>query len=93
IHQQLLEALKREGLQVIEAVGARFDPHLHEAVEMIHAEGAASGHILEEMQRGYLFNGKLMRPALVKVASGRAPHPGAPPGRSSVGGAEGGTKA
>jgi molecular chaperone GrpE len=93
IHQQLVDALKREGLQPIEAIGTHFDPHLHEAVEVLNVEGFESGCVLEEMQKGYLFNGKLMRPALVKVASGRAPHPGTGPGRPGIGGTEGGTEA
>jgi len=52
IHQQLVEALGREGLAPIVAVGAAFDPARHEAVEMVAAPGRPAGTILEEMQRG-----------------------------------------
>ena len=70
IHQQLLEAMGREGLQLIEAVGTPFDPSRHEAVEMVAAPGCQPGIVLEEMQRGYLLKDRLVRPALVRVAAG-----------------------
>ncbi|MFQ5878216.1 MAG: nucleotide exchange factor GrpE [Acidobacteriota bacterium] len=73
IYQQLMEVLRKEGLLPVETVGARFDPRLHEAVEVVDVEGSEQDTILEEMQRGYTFNDRLLRPALVKVASGRAP--------------------
>jgi molecular chaperone GrpE len=70
--QQMLEVLKKEGLEPIAARGRRFDPRLHEAVEMVAAEGTEEGMVLEEMQRGYLFRDRLVRPALVRV-SGAGP--------------------
>jgi molecular chaperone GrpE len=73
VHQQFLVALTQMGLVAIEALGARFDPCLHEAVEMQDAEGFEKGVILEEIQKGYLLHDRLLRPALVKVASGERP--------------------
>jgi molecular chaperone GrpE len=70
VHQQLLDILKREGLAPIETAGAAFDPHRHEAVEVVRDSGREAGAILEEMQKGYLFRDRLIRPALVRVAGG-----------------------
>ena len=71
VHQQFLDLLKKEGVQPIEALGAHFDPRLHEAVEVLDVPGFEADMILEEMQKGYTFNDRLLRPALVKVSSGR----------------------
>ena len=79
IHQQLLDALKKEGLQPIESLGAAFDPQFHEAVEVLDVDGFEQGVILEEMQKGFTFNGRLLRPALVKVASGKGSRTGGSP--------------
>ncbi len=72
VHQQFLDLLKREGVQPIEALGAHFDPRLHEAVEVLDVPGFEADMVLEEMQKGYTFNDRLLRPALVKVSSGRS---------------------
>jgi len=71
VHQQFLDLLKKEGVVPIDALGARFDPRLHEAVEVLDVPGFESDVILEEMQKGYAYNDRLLRPALVKVASGK----------------------
>ncbi len=71
VHQQFLDLLKKEGVQPIEALGAQFDPRLHEAVEVLDVPGFEADMILEEMQKGYTFNDRLLRPALVRVSSGR----------------------
>jgi molecular chaperone GrpE len=68
IYQRLLEALKRHGLEPVPSEGQRFDPHLHHAVETAPAEGVEDQTILEEKCRGYNFRGRLLRPAMVKVA-------------------------
>jgi len=75
VHQQFLDLLKKEGVQPIEALGAHFDPRLHEAVEVLDVPGFEADMILEEMQKGYTFNDRLLRPALVKVSSGRGKAP------------------
>jgi molecular chaperone GrpE len=77
IRQQMLEVLGKEGLAPIEAVGARFDPHHHEAVEVRDADGCEEGIVLEEVQKGFTFKDMLIRPALVKVSSGRGGATGA----------------
>ena len=68
IHQRLYESLKKLGLQPLESVGQPFDPHVHHAVEMVETDAAADHTILDEYQRGYNFKGRLLRPAMVKVA-------------------------
>jgi Molecular chaperone GrpE (heat shock protein) len=67
IHQRLYEAMKKLGLEPIVSVGQTFDPHVHHAVEKVESEEAADT-VLEEYQRGYNFKGRLLRPAMVKVA-------------------------
>ena len=66
--RQMMEVLARQGLEEIPALGERFDPHLHEAVEARVVEGLEEGMILEELRRGYRFQGQLLRPALVRVS-------------------------
>jgi len=69
IHQQLLRLLEREGVRRIPTVGEPFDPHRHEAVAQVEtAAHAADGTIVEEIHVGYTMHGKVLRPAMVKVA-------------------------
>jgi molecular chaperone GrpE len=68
IRQRLFEALKKLGLEPIVAQGEPFDPHIHHAVEMVETEDVADHTVLGEFQRGYNFKGRLLRPAMVKVA-------------------------
>jgi len=69
IYRQLLGLLEKEGVQRIPTVGERFDPHRHEAAELVEAQdGRADGTIVEEVQVGYTIHGKVLRPAIVKVA-------------------------
>jgi molecular chaperone GrpE len=68
IYKQLLDALQKLGLRAIPAKGEIFDPHLHEAIEMVDTTAAADHQILEELQRGYKLKDRLLRPAMVKVA-------------------------
>jgi molecular chaperone GrpE len=68
IYQRLFDALKKLGLEPIGTEGQQFDPNLHQAVERVETEEAADQTILGEYQRGYNFKGKLLRPAMVKVA-------------------------
>jgi molecular chaperone GrpE len=69
IYQRLIETLKRIGLEPIEStIGNEFDPNLHQAVVRYETEEAPDNSILEEFQRGYNFKGKLLRPAMVRVA-------------------------
>jgi molecular chaperone GrpE len=68
IYQRLYESLKKLGLEPIDSTGQVFDPNLHHAVEKVETGEAADQTILEEYQRGYNFKGRLLRPAMVKVA-------------------------
>jgi len=68
IYKQLLDALSKLGLRPIPAKGELFDPHLHEAIEMVETTEAKDHQILEELQRGYKLKDRLLRPAMVRVA-------------------------
>jgi len=68
IYQRLMEAVKKLGLEPLEAVGAKFDPNLHHAVDRIQSVEAEEDTIVEELQRGYNYRGRLLRPAMVRVA-------------------------
>lgn len=81
VHRQLLDELTREGLRPIEAVGGAFDPLVHEAVEAVEATDVPENTVIEELQRGYWFHDRVIRPALVRVAVAPA-GPGGPPDAS-----------
>jgi molecular chaperone GrpE len=68
IYQRMAETLKKMGLEPIETAGSQFDPNLHQAVERVQTEEAEDQAVLGEFQRGYNFKGKLLRPAMVRVA-------------------------
>jgi molecular chaperone GrpE len=68
IYKQLQDALLKLGLRAIPATGEPFDPHLHEAIEMVETTDAPDHQILEELQRGYKLKDRLLRPSMVKVA-------------------------
>lgn len=68
IYRELLEVLGRAGLTVLETVGKKFDPHLHQAVETVESDEHPDHEIIEELQRGYKLKQRLLRPAIVKVA-------------------------
>lgn len=68
IRQRLFDALKKLGLEPIVSQGQPFDPHIHHAVEMVETEEVPDHTVLSEFQRGYNFKGRLLRPAMVKVA-------------------------
>jgi molecular chaperone GrpE len=68
IYKQLQDALAKLGVQPIAAKGEQFDPHIHEAIEMVDTDKANDHEVLEELQRGYKLKDRLLRPAMVKVA-------------------------
>jgi molecular chaperone GrpE len=68
IHRQLAELLKKRGVTPVEALGADFDPHLHQAVAYEEVAGAREGEVVGVMAKGYKLGDRLLRPALVKVA-------------------------
>ena len=69
IHKQLQDALAKLGVRAIPAKGEPFDPHYHEAIEMVETTDAADHEVIEELQRGYKLKDRLLRPAMVKVAN------------------------
>ncbi|MBI2836055.1 MAG: nucleotide exchange factor GrpE [Acidobacteria bacterium] len=68
IHRQLMDVLRKRGVRPIDALGATFDPHFHEAVAHEVSPGCREGEIIEELRRGYMLGDRLLRPAVVKVA-------------------------
>ncbi|MHC0035856.1 nucleotide exchange factor GrpE [Pseudoneobacillus sp. C159] len=68
VYRLLLEALKKEGAEPIEAVGEEFDPHFHQAVMQVEASEVKSGIVLEEFQKGYKLKDRVIRPSMVKVS-------------------------
>jgi molecular chaperone GrpE len=68
IYKQLQDALVKLGLRPIPAKGEPFDPHLHQAIEMVDTQEAEDHHVLEELQRGYKLKDRLLRPSMVRVA-------------------------
>ena len=68
IRKQFQNFLKEQGIEEIESLGKKFDPNLHEVVEEVEGTDKEQGIILEEIQKGYKINDRLLRPAKVKVA-------------------------
>ncbi len=68
IYRQLQDALQKAGAQPVEAVGQPFDPRFHEAIEMVDTSEVPDHQVLEELQRGYKYKDRLLRPAMVRVA-------------------------
>jgi molecular chaperone GrpE len=68
IYKQLLAALGKLSVNPIASRGEAFDPRLHEAIEMVETGDAPDHQVIEELQRGYKFKDRLLRPAMVRVA-------------------------
>ncbi|WP_231363829.1 nucleotide exchange factor GrpE [Verrucomicrobium sp. 3C] len=68
ILSQFQTLLREEGVEVIDAVGTPFDPHRHEAVGFVDTEEVEEGRVATQQRCGYLYKGRLLRPALVSVA-------------------------
>ncbi len=69
VFRNLRETLGRSGVEVVDPKGEQFDPNLAEALSTVLAEGTAAGVVVEVMQKGYRFEGQLIRPAMVVVAA------------------------
>ncbi len=67
VYRQLLEAMKSEGLEVIDSEGSAFDPNLHQAVMQVQDEKYGSNVVVETLQKGYRLKDRVIRPAMVKV--------------------------
>ena len=68
IARQFSDILQRSGLETIDPTGQLFDPELHEAVQRIEGSEFPSGSVVGVFSKGYLFGGRLIRPAMVAVA-------------------------
>ena len=68
IHVKLHDFLRKHDVTPIESLGADFDPNLHQAVLHESSPAHREGEVIGELRRGYLMNGRLLRPAMVKVA-------------------------
>lgn len=89
IHRQMLDLLRRFGVQEVEAAGKPFDPALHEAVSREEDPAVKSATVKEELRRGYKIHDRLLRPSMVKVA---VPAEGPRSAGSDTGGETGGGK-
>jgi len=68
IYRQLLDSVTKLGVERIDPVGKSFDPHLHQAVDRAETTDREDGVILQVFQPGYVFHGRVLRPAMVRVA-------------------------
>ena len=68
IYKQLLDVLGRFGLKVLEVKGQMFDPNFHQAVSTGATDEVPENTVIDEMRKGYLLNGRLLRPAMVSVS-------------------------
>ena len=69
IYKQLWETLAKQGLERIEAQGKNFDPHVHQAIERVETDEHEDGTVIDVLQPGYIFHGRVLRPATVRVAA------------------------
>jgi molecular chaperone GrpE len=70
IRGQIWNTLSKQGLQRVDSVGKEFDPNLHHAIEKVETADHAEGIVVDELAPGYLFHGRVLRPAMVRVATG-----------------------
>ena len=68
IHRQLLDVLEKRGVSTIDTVGEEFDPRVHQAVATEATTDHRDGEVIEELRRGYMIRGRLLRAAMVRVA-------------------------
>jgi len=68
IYKQLQDALSKLGVRPVPAQGQHFDPHVHEAIEMVETSAVPDQQVIDELQRGYKLKERLLRPAMVRVA-------------------------
>ncbi|WP_147532413.1 nucleotide exchange factor GrpE [Bacillus marasmi] len=67
VYKSILEALKKEGVEPIEAVGQEFDPNFHQAVMQVEDANFGSNIVVDEFQKGYCLKDRVIRPSMVKV--------------------------
>jgi molecular chaperone GrpE len=68
IYKQLVDNLTRLGAERVEPIGKSFDPHIHQAMDRTETSEYPDGTILQVFQPGYVFHGRVLRPAMVRVA-------------------------
>ncbi|HWU26361.1 MAG TPA: nucleotide exchange factor GrpE [Rhizomicrobium sp.] len=90
--RHLISTLERHGVKLIDTTDARFDPHLHQAIAEVPAEGKPPGSIVNVVQTGYLIADRLLRPAMVTIARNGG-QPSAPPSQDDKPGSTVDTKA
>lgn len=73
IEKGLADVLDKFGVKQIRSMGEKFDPHRHEAIGVVESKEHSEDTIVEELQKGYLLNDRLIRPAVVKVAKEQPP--------------------
>jgi molecular chaperone GrpE len=73
IRRQLWDALAKQGVAPIESVGKKFDPHFHHAIERVETTEHADGTVIGELQPGYVLHERVLRPAMVRVATEPGP--------------------
>ena len=73
--KQFVDTLKRTGIERVATKGSAFDPTVHEAIQQLETNDVPAGAVAAEVQAGYRFAGKLIRPALVVVAKPKAEPP------------------
>lgn len=67
VRVQIQDFLKKEGVEKVKTIGEKFDPNFHEALEKIQVGNKEPGKVIKEIQKGYTLNGKVIRPAKVKI--------------------------
>lgn len=67
VYKSILEAIKKEGAEPIEAVGKEFNPHFHQAVMQVEEADFGSNIVVDEFQKGYVLKDRVIRPSMVKV--------------------------
>lgn len=69
VYNQFVGSLQKNGLEPIKAVGEKFDPNFHQAVMRVEDAGQEDDTIIEELQKGYMAHGRVIRPSMVKVVA------------------------
>jgi molecular chaperone GrpE len=70
VHRRFLQTMEKHGVKVIESVGQPFDPHLHEAISQREDATVSRNTVVQEFQKAYTLNDRLLRPAMVVVSTG-----------------------
>jgi len=73
VKRQLVETFKKHGLEALDAKGASFDPNVHQAIQRVESADVSAETVGAEFAKGYLLNGRLLRPAMVSVLVPSAP--------------------